>query len=102
MEETVIPNFRGGEKEFITKMYTDDKNKIMRGKLKPGASIGFHCHDDGSEIVFVLSGTAKALYDDGEEALKAGICHYCPKGHSHSIINTGEEDFLFFAVVACQ
>lgn len=42
--ETVIPNFRGGEKVTKAKMYTDNKNKIMYGTLEPGASIGLHIH----------------------------------------------------------
>ena len=39
MEETVIPHFKGGEKEFAAKMFVDELNKIMRGRLIPG---GFH------------------------------------------------------------
>ena len=60
METTVIPHFRGGEKELSSEMYTDPCNKIMRGRLIPGAS---------------------------------------PKGHTHSLINDGGEDLVFFAVV---
>ena len=40
--------------------------------------------------------------DDGEEPLKAGDCHYCPKGRAHSLINNSEEPLEFFAVVPQQ
>ena len=40
IEEQVIPNFKGGEKQFRTRMYTDASCKIMRGSLEPGAAIG--------------------------------------------------------------
>ena len=102
IEETCIMNFRGGEKETIAKMFTDEHNRIMLGRLVPGASIGLHTNEAGSEIVYILSGEGKALYDGGQETLTAGDCHYCPKGHSHSLINGGGEDLVFFAVIPQQ
>ena len=99
METTVIPHFRGGEKELSSEMYTDPCNKIMRGRLIPGASIGLHTHETSSEIIYIFSGTGKALCDGVYEDLSAGKCHYCPKGHTHSLINDGGEDLVFFAVV---
>ncbi len=98
-EEKILPNFKGGEKEFHTKMFCDENNKIMKGKLLPGASIGMHTHDTGSEIIFILSGNGKVLFDDTEEKLSAGSCHYCPMGHTHSLINDGEQVLEFYAVV---
>lgn len=99
MAVQTISHFKGGEKELSATMYTDDDNRILFGKLEPGASIGMHCHDTGSEIVHILSGEGTAICDEDREALRPGVCHYCPKGHSHSILNTGDEDLLFFAVV---
>lgn len=97
-----IPQFYCEEKELQARMYRDTQNKILYGKLEPEASIGYHKHETSSEIIYILSGTAKVLYDDGEEVLVAGECHYCPKGHSHSLINQGKEDLVFFAVVPEQ
>lgn len=99
MEITVIPHFRGGEKEVSSEMFVDTDNKIMRGRLIPGASIGLHTHETNSEIIYILSGTGKALCDGEYEPLSAGSCHYCPKGHAHSLLNDGSEDLTFFAVV---
>lgn len=99
MDEKVIPEFRGGEKEARTRMHTDDENKIAKFVLVPGASIGMHTHESNSETVYILSGRGRALYDDGCEEVTAGTCHYCPKGHAHSLINDGEEDLVFFAVI---
>ncbi|MBQ7113276.1 MAG: cupin domain-containing protein [Clostridia bacterium] len=96
---TVLKNFNGGEKEFRAKMITDKNNRILFGRLIPGASIGMHTHETSSEIIYVLEGSGKMLYDDGEERLVPGLCHYCEKGHRHSFINDGEEDLCFFAVV---
>lgn len=102
MEETIIPHFRGGEKETHATMFTDSCNKIMYGKLEPGASIGLHTHDTSSEIIYILEGTGTVLYDDGKEPLVKGLCHYCPKGHTHSLINDSDNDLIFFAVVPEQ
>ena len=102
MEPKTIPAFKGGEKEVTTCMSVDDNGKIARFSVEPGASIGYHLHDTSSEMIYVISGTGKALYDDGEESLYPGICHYCPKGHSHSVINNGTETLVFFAVVPEQ
>ncbi|MFR3727826.1 cupin domain-containing protein [Lacrimispora sp.] len=102
IEEAILPQFHGGEKKFRTRMITDQYNKIQRGRLEPGASIGMHTHHADSEILYVLEGTGTVLYDGGEEAVEAGVCHYCPKGHAHSLINSGDKDLIFFAVIPQQ
>lgn len=99
IEETVIPQFRGGQKNTVSRIFSDKINKIMRGCLEPGASIGMHAHDTSSEILYILSGTAEVLFDNEKEYLAMGECHYCPKGHSHSLINKGNDNVVFFAVV---
>ena len=96
------PNFKGGEKEYNVKMFSDTMNKIMDGLLVHGASIGVHTHETSSEIIFITSGSGKAIYDGTEERLSAGDCHYCPKGHTHTLINDGTEDLRFLAVVPEQ
>ncbi|WP_077611091.1 cupin domain-containing protein [Clostridium sp. Marseille-P2415] len=101
-EETIIPHFNGGEKEFKARMFVDENNKIFCGTLEPGASIGMHTHETSSEIIYILQGTGKVLFDDGEEAVQAGLCHYCPKGHAHSLINNSDAELIFFAVVPQQ
>ncbi len=103
IEETVIPRFKGGEGETRCRMLFDGGNKIMRGCLMPGCTIGYPCHETSSEMIYILSGEARCLYDDGEERLLPGQCHYCPKGHSHSLINASStEPLTYFAVVPEQ
>lgn len=101
METKILPHFKGGEGEFAVKMFTDEAGKIMRGTLAPGSSIGLHTHtgDGDAEIIYILSGVGKCLFEGDEETLAAGDCHYCPKGCEHSLINNGVENLEFFAVV---
>lgn len=102
MPETVLENFCGGEKELRAHMYIDQNGKILRGRLAAGASIGLHTHETSSEIIYYLSGNGKVICDGKEERVTAGNCHYCPKGSAHTMINDGEDDLVFFAVVPLQ
>lgn len=102
MPETVIPHLNQGEDVVAAKMYMDKVNKIMLSRLPVGASIGMHTHSTSSEINYVLSGTGKAICDGAEEKLHSGVCHYCPKGASHTIVNTGTEELVLFTVVPEQ
>lgn len=98
-EFAVMPNFKGGEKETAVKMFEDENNKIMIGKLIPGASIGLHRHEGNSEIMVIQKGRGKILFDGKYEPIEEGCVHYCPEGQEHSLINDGKENLIYFAVV---
>ena len=99
MEEKLLPNFKGGEKNLGMRMFDDGACKIMRCRLEPGASIGLHTHEGNCEIIHVLSGSG-VCHDDGQDvALRAGMTHYCPEGHSHGIDNDGAEPLVLLAVL---
>ena len=102
LDTKIIPNFQGGEKEFQAKMYTDEINKIFKGVLVAGASIGLHKHETSSEIIYVISGSGKIICDGEEIRVSSGECHYCKKGSSHTFINDTKEKIEFFAVVCNQ
>lgn len=103
IEEVANPQFKGGEGETMFRTFNDGTNKIMRGRLDVGCSIGYHSHETNSEIIYILSGEARCLYDNCEETLSVGQCHYCPKGHRHSLINASSTDpLIFFAIVPEQ
>lgn len=102
MEETIMPHFKGGEKEMAVRAYADEKNRIMLNRLIPGAGVGQHTHEGSSEIIYILEGSAKVLYDGEEMRIEAGQAHYCPDGHAHSLINDTDREVVFFAVVEQQ
>ncbi len=99
INETLTEHFKGGEKAVGTKSVTFDGDKIMIGRLEPGASIGPHAHEDSCEVYYYISGKGKCLFDDKWEPVRPGVAHYCPKGHTHSLVNTGDEDLVYFAAV---
>lgn len=61
IKESLAPNFKGGEKSFASRAYSDGKNKMMKGRLVPGASIGLHRHEGNCEMIYVLEGSAKCF-----------------------------------------
>ena len=81
--EQAMPNFKGGEGTAWVRMFHDDMNRILMGRLQPGSSIGMHTHETNSEIMHVLHGTARVIMDGEVEIIRAGQTHYCPKGHTH-------------------
>ena len=99
IDEVRNNKFKGGNGDTIMRLFCDGLNKVMMGLLQPGCSIGMHTHEIDSEVIYILSGKGIVLYDETSETLAEGSCHYCPKGHSHSLINDGDEDLIFLAVV---
>lgn len=106
---SILPNFKGGEKEFAANMFFDGTNRIFKGRLIPGATIGMHTHDDSCEVIFILEGQGHIVELDpssNEESVSpvsVGACLYCQKGCSHSLRNTSDEgDLVFYAVVPKQ
>ena len=99
---SVLPGFKGGEKELRAKMFFDGTNRIMQGLLVPGASIGMHTHEDSCEVIFVTAGRGTVVFDGEASPVHAGLCHYCPKGHTHSLVNDSDADLEFLAVVPRQ
>jgi mannose-6-phosphate isomerase-like protein (cupin superfamily) len=99
MEEKVVPHFKGGEGEAHICSHVDEMGKIVRCTLPVGSSIGVHTHETNCEVVYILSGSGTCL-DDGEAfPIRQGMCQYCPRGHHHSIINTGTEPLVLLGVI---
>ncbi len=94
-----LPHFKGGAGVAQGKMLVDDAGKIAMLMLPVGASIGVHTHDDSYEVIRFLSGTGTLIDDDEKLPITPGLCHYCPKGHCHGIINDGTEPLTMFAVI---
>lgn len=96
---SVFPAFKGGEKKLLAKMFFDGSNRIMRARLVPGASIGMHRHEGNCEMIYILSGRGTVVFDGEKSQLSEGMCHYCPEGHMHCLVNDYDENLDFFAVV---
>lgn len=78
----------GGEGDVVTRIFESENVKVMPFRLQPGASIGMHSHR-GTEVIYVLYGAGKVICGGVEEELAIDVCHICPAGAEHSIVNTG-------------
>ena len=88
----------GGGSVFANMVMTED-TRIILTRIPPGSSIGEHIQSTGDDVNYVLEGEGKAVCDGKEEILSPGVCHVCPKGSEHSIVNDGEADLLLFTTV---
>ena len=97
-----LDHFKGGEGYVSARTSFDGMNRILHGTLLPGHTIGMHTHDTSSEVIYVISGIVHMVYDGADEYITAGNAHYCPKGHTHMMMNDGPAPAVFFAVVPEQ
>ena len=97
---------RGGDKSVKITHYFDEANELMsptrlcaRLDLEPGASIGFHTHENEEEMFIVLAG--KALVDDNgvEKEVAAGDVILTGNGAGHAVKNIGSETLQMVAVI---
>ena len=102
METDTVYNYKGGDNMVLSKMAPLGSNKAIYSIVPPGSSVGYHTHETDMEIVYVLQGTATVRMDNTTLVYTPGMVHYCPKGHSHSISNLGQEDLVSFNVIAAQ
>lgn len=100
--EDLQTNFKGGEGDVAFRIFKDDLNKIMRVRMTPHSSVGLHSHETDSEIIMVLKGSGKIVFDGQELPIREGLVHYCPKGHSHTIINDTDQELHLCCVVPQQ
>lgn len=69
--------------------------------LLPGKGHDRHNHPDADEILYLLSGSADQMVDDGEPfPVSAGDTVFIPEGAFHSTINTGWEPVALLAIYA--
>ncbi len=72
---------------------------FARITLNKGCSIGFHIHENDSELFYILKG--KAQYNDNGEirTVEAGDVTICPSQTGHGIENINEEPVELIAVI---
>ena len=100
IEPTVVPHFKGGAGEALVRtVFSDEMGRVVSLTLPVGASIGLHTHTGNCEVIYVLSGSGRCIDDDAEYPITAGMCHYCPEGHTHSIVNTGNTELKLLGVL---
>lgn len=94
---------RGGEKyvQFtdLSVALPDNVRVYSILTLIPGASIGYHIHENETELFYFLSGTGRVRDDDQEFDISAGDSMATFSGHGHGVMNTGETDLVLLACI---
>ena len=89
----------------ITNFISSPEELCMKGRLfakitlKSGCSIGYHVHENDSELFYILSGTAEYNDNGRIRTVKAGEVTICPAGTGHGIENCSDETVELIAVI---
>jgi quercetin dioxygenase-like cupin family protein len=78
----------------------NDRARVTRYRLAPGASIGFHRHAHDYVVVPITSGRLRIL-EKGKESiseLSAGVTYFRAAGVEHDVANGGSDEMIFIEV----
>ncbi len=94
---------RGGKKYVQTTDLSAALPDMMRLfstlTLIPGASIGYHVHENETELFYFLDGQGR-VQDDGQFIdVSAGDSMATFPGHGHAVENTGDTDLVILAAI---
>ena len=67
--------------------------------LIPGASIGYHVHENETELFYFVDGCGRVQDDDRFYDVNAGDSMATFSGHGHAVENTGDHDLVILAVI---
>lgn len=78
----------------------NDKGRLFSHAIvEPGCSIGYHVHENESEIYYILRGTGEYNDNGKTSVVKAGDVTITAAGEGHSIDNIGEEPLEIIALI---
>ncbi len=102
----VREHMMGGDGEFIVENILNpgemrQKGRLFaRGRLTPGSTVGYHVHSADMEICYFLSGTGRVTDQDGVVTeVAAGDTNIVQVGEGHEIVNTGDTDLVYIALI---
>ena len=94
---------RGGEKHVqITDLSNQVPEKVRVYSvmtLIPGASIGYHVHENETELFYFMEGNGRVRDDDKEYDISAGDATATFSGHGHGVENTGDTNLVLLACI---
>ena len=105
MQTEYRPNMRDGNgtvelTSFATPEELNNKGRLFANiTLRPGCSIGYHVHENDTELFYIMKG--EALYNDnGTECVcSAGDVMICAAGTGHAIACKGDQTAEVCAVI---
>lgn len=103
-QTTSIREFmRGGKKQVQLTALSAELPEKMRLfsliTLIPGASIGYHVHENETEMFYFMEGCGRVQDDDQVIDVCAGDSMATFSGHGHSVENTGDTNLVIVAAI---
>lgn len=100
-----VENMAGGEGHVIIKEILNAEQ--LNGKcglyaqvtIEPGCSLGYHEHHGESETYYLLQGQGEYNDNGDKRAVQAGDMTFTPDGKGHGLVNTGDTDLVFMALI---
>ena len=101
--KSVREYMRGGKKHAeltaLSKELPENARLFSRIVLIPGASIGYHVHENETELFYFAEGCGRVQDDDKFYDITAGDSMATMSGHGHSVENTGDHDLVIIAAI---
>ena len=87
-------------KEETDRQIENDRARVTRHRMAPGAHTGFHRHEYDYVIVPVTGGRMRIVEGDRESVneLTAGVAYFRPAGIEHDVSNGGDKELIFVEV----
>jgi len=96
-------HMRGGngsvELTALTAVLPQNLRLFSLVRLAPGASIGYHVHENETELYHFLAGSGTVDDNGAPVRVMAGDTISTPNGFGHSVENDGSEDLVFLATI---
>ena len=67
--------------------------------LAPGTSIGYHVHENETEMFYFVSGKARVRDDDAFHETNPGDCLVTTSGHGHAVESLGPDPLVMVACI---
>ena len=97
------PNMRGGngtvELKALQQALPANVRLFSRIELAPGCSIGYHVHENETELFYFASGHGRACDDGVWVEVAPGDSMSTGNGHGHAVENTGDEPLVLIACI---
>ena len=85
---------------FRRVLFTGARSQLVVMTIPKGGNIGAETHRNVEQLIFIASGTAKAILDGKESSLVAGDVVVVTPGTKHDIVNTGNDPLRIYTVYA--
>ena len=103
MPQDVREQMRGGEgSACLTKLFPtlpEHMRLFSIITLEPGSSIGYHVHENETELFYFIEGVAECRDDEETVTLTAGDALATFSGHGHSVKSVGDTALRIVAAI---